>query len=214
MLASYRINPNQSHITPPHHSWSCHCTFVTNCYQATTPGCCHAHCLLADVPTGDPPFTFQLNYVSITTHWLIDRRLHCPSLTHSRSDTQYLPPADTPSAPAAPAPVSKGGVDDYGRSSTRDEGYPEEKASTPAPAAASMWDWSQFTTNTSPFKDKGTVKDKGSKKDKNKETGKSKDKDKSSVKDMETGLVSSPFESTRREASRLRYVTLSHDTRS
>ena len=81
-----------------------------------------------------------------------------------------------------------------------------------------MWDWSQFTTNTSPFKDQGTVKDKGSNKDtnkeKNKETGTNKEKDKSSVKDVETGLVSSPFESTRREASRLRYVTLSHDTRS
>ena len=137
-------------------------------------------------------------------------------LTHSRSDTQYLPPADTPSTPAVTAPGSKSGVDDYGRSSARDEGYPEEKASTPAPAAASMWDWSQFTTNTSPFKDKGTVKDKGSNKDKNKEknkeTGKNKEKDKSSVKDVEKGLNSSPFESTRREASRLRYATHSHET--
>ena len=57
-----------------------------------------------------------------------------------------------------------------------------------------MWDWSQFTTNNSPFKDKGTVEDKV----KNKEKIKDKDKDK--------GLSRNLFESSRREAPRLRYV--------
>ena len=126
--------------------------------------------------------------------------LHCFSESHFRSlwlcyHLQYIPPANDTSSPSPPTATagSKNITDDKGRtgSSTRDESYPEQKGGSPPAAASSMWDWSQFTTNTSPFKDKGSVQDKIK--------GKNKDKDKS----VNSGL----FESSRREATRLRYVT-------